>query len=328
MRDFACMNPPFDRRDHLVFSAHRGYLDPIRMGQPDLFAKRTFAEETERITQGAVTWEDPPEIRLERVQSDGFLVVRRAQHLASLAAPWPAASAHDEVMVEVKMPGDHLAMSSVERALLRRQARQVQRVEEHEPVWPGDEPLWVIAPHVPQWLGSVRSPVRFAPGCYRIEPLGHWLVWIAANELPLQEELLPFLVARSGRALSEFILWVADRRPLEWVITMLESTSMPALTREELERKFPPTDDPVRLENRRQIIGLLLAITPQVKQELLDEGRLTEARAAVRRVLSRHKLSPSPEEEAQIEACTDLPTLARWLEQALTAATVAEALRT
>ncbi|WP_437553770.1 hypothetical protein WME97_19350 [Sorangium sp. So ce367] len=47
------------------------------MGQPDLFAKRTFAEETERLTGGAITWQDPPEIRLEKVQCDGLLLIHR-----------------------------------------------------------------------------------------------------------------------------------------------------------------------------------------------------------------------------------------------------------
>jgi len=38
------------------------------MGQPEQFAQRTFAEETERVTEGAAGWQDPPEIRLEKVQ--------------------------------------------------------------------------------------------------------------------------------------------------------------------------------------------------------------------------------------------------------------------
>jgi hypothetical protein len=33
------------------------------MGYLELFAQRTFAEETERITGGAAGWQDPPEIR-------------------------------------------------------------------------------------------------------------------------------------------------------------------------------------------------------------------------------------------------------------------------
>jgi hypothetical protein len=38
------------------------------MGHLELFAQQTFAEETERITKGAAGWQDPPEIRLEKVQ--------------------------------------------------------------------------------------------------------------------------------------------------------------------------------------------------------------------------------------------------------------------
>ena len=50
-------------------------------------------EDTERITGGAAGWQDPPEIRLEKVtaMSDGFLVIRQSQRLEHLAAPWPQA---------------------------------------------------------------------------------------------------------------------------------------------------------------------------------------------------------------------------------------------
>lgn len=54
------------------------------MGQLELFAQQTFADETERITGGAAGWQDPPEIRLEKVTSDGFLVLRRPHLLAQL----------------------------------------------------------------------------------------------------------------------------------------------------------------------------------------------------------------------------------------------------
>jgi hypothetical protein len=43
----------------------------------------------------------------------------------------------------------------------------------------------------------------------------HRFLWIAANELPLVDELIPFLLARSGQALDEFSRWVAPRRPLD-----------------------------------------------------------------------------------------------------------------
>jgi WD40 repeat protein len=35
--------------------------------------------------------------------------------------------------------------------------------------WP-EEPLWLVAPHMPGWLEQKRRPVRFAPGCYWVEP--------------------------------------------------------------------------------------------------------------------------------------------------------------
>src|SRR5262245_46225511 len=108
------------------------------MGNLEQFAQRTFAEETESITGGAAGWQDPPEIRLERVQSDGFLVVHRPHPLQHLTAPWPEARPHTEVMLELKLAGNHLDRTAVERALLRRQARQLQRLEEHDPAWRGE----------------------------------------------------------------------------------------------------------------------------------------------------------------------------------------------
>ncbi|WP_437644241.1 hypothetical protein [Sorangium sp. So ce362] len=33
-----------------------------------------FAEETLRVTAGAAAWQDAPEVRLERVQADGYLL--------------------------------------------------------------------------------------------------------------------------------------------------------------------------------------------------------------------------------------------------------------
>jgi hypothetical protein len=190
------------------------------MGHPEQFAQRTFAEETERVTGGAAEWQDPPEIRLEKVQSDGFLVVREPGRLQHLPAPWPEAQVHVEVMIELKLAGNHLDRKEVIRAQLRRLARELQRVED-DASWRGEEPLWLVAPHLPEWLREMRSPERFAPGCYCVEPRGRSFLWIAANELPLLDELVPFLVARSGQALDEFGRWVAPRRPLEWVLTML-----------------------------------------------------------------------------------------------------------
>lgn len=297
------------------------------MGQSDLFAKRTFAEETERVTGGAAAWVDPPEIRLEKVQSDGLLVMRRPDLLAKLPPPWPDAQGHAEAMVELKLAGDHLDRREIERALLRRQARQVQRIEEEDPGWLGDEPLWIVAPHVPEWLRGLRRPVCFAPGCYRVEPAGHPFLWVAANELPLEDELVPFLVARSGRALDEFCRWVAPRRSLDWVLSMLEYLAMSTTVREDLLWRFGKSDDPEIKARQQRILEVLLEANPKTKEQLTEEVRLSEARAALRRVLVGRQLALSEGDDAHIERCTDIATLHRWLDQAITAASAAEALR-
>ncbi|WP_438011160.1 hypothetical protein WME89_22295 [Sorangium sp. So ce321] len=68
-------------------------------------------------------------------------------------------------------------------------------------------------------LSLALAPVSvLAPGCYRVEPLWHCFVRVAANELPLRDEPVAFLVARSGRALDEFGRWVAGRRPIEFPV--------------------------------------------------------------------------------------------------------------
>jgi hypothetical protein len=326
-------------------------LHRVAVGQPEQFAKRTFAEETERVTQGAVFWQDAPEIGLTKVQGDGLLLVQRPGDLAGLPLPWPRACAHDELFVELKMPGDHLDVRALQRALLRRQARQVQRVEDTEPPWLGEEPLWLVAPHVPEILGRLRDVQALGPGCYQVGPSAFPLLWIAANELPLRDELIPFLVARSGRALEEFAFWVITRRPVDWLMDMVQYISMPTSLREEILRRFPPTDDPEILERRAHIVRVWLPTVPEVRREVLDEGRqeglvegrqegrqeglvegrqegrLIESRRGLRRVLTLRGLTLDAENEARIDACADLATLERWHDQAVTASTTAEALR-
>jgi hypothetical protein len=98
----------------------------------------------------------------------------------------------------------------------------------------------------------------------------------------------------------------------------------------ELMRRFGPVDDPVIEARRQKIARALLKMSPEVKQELIDEGRQEGrqevARAALRSVLAVRLLTPSQEDDARIEARADLPTLRRWYIQAVTAPTVAEAL--
>jgi hypothetical protein len=89
--------------------------------------------------------------------------------------------------------------------------------------WRGVTTSGGSAPHFPQWLEEVYTPERHAPGCYWIQPPSMRFLWIAANEFPLLDELIPFLLARSGQALDECCRWVAPRRPLDWVLNMLDT---------------------------------------------------------------------------------------------------------
>jgi len=100
--------------------------------------------------------------------------------------------------------------------------------------WPGPEPLWLVAPHVPEWLNQAYTPTRFGPGCYRVEPLGH---------------------------------------------------CFQRLLKKEVEKG-------------------------------IEQHRLVEACAAVRRVLAHRQLALSPDDDARIEACTDLATLERSPQEA------------
>jgi hypothetical protein len=81
---------------------------------------------------------------------------------------------------------------------------------------------------------------------------------------------------------------------------------------------------------RQHILDILLKANPQTRQRLIDdelmEGRRIEARVLLRRVLARRQLTPGMEDDARIEACADLATLQRWLDRAVTAVSVSDAL--
>ncbi len=197
----------------------------------------------------------------------------------------------------------------------------------------------MAASHVPEVLRRRRTVVRVAPGCYRIETGAFQFLWVAANELPLRDELVPFLVARTGRALEQFARWVMTRRPFDWLVRMVEFLPMSTSLQEELFKVLNlASDDPKVRARHRQMFRAYINVAPEARELLdearkvgLDEGRKEgqriEVRKILRRVLAGRQLPPSPEEEARIDACEDLATLERWVDQAVQASTVAEALR-
>ncbi|MFO0757376.1 MAG: hypothetical protein U0359_12845 [Byssovorax sp.] len=301
------------------------------MGQLDQLGKRTFASDAPPASHGAAVWRDGAEIGLTHLQPDGYLVVLAPWLLAELPAPWSEAIAYPgEILVELKMPGDHLDALTIDRAELRRLARQIQRAEDVDAPFSGLEPLWLVAPHLPPAFAERgRRVERVAPGCYRVDTGsgGFSFLWVAANELPLRAELIPFLVVRSGKALEAFVLWVADHRPVDWVLDVVQYAAMTPAARTEMLKKFRRSDDPEVRERQRQIVREMLEINPDLREESEQQVRLAEARSNLRRVLARRGFVLSIEEQAQIEACAELGTLERWLEEAVTAASATEALR-
>ena len=65
----------------------------------------------------------------------------------------------------------------------------------------------------------------------------------------------------------------------------------------------------------------------QGRKQGIAEGRREEEREVLRLVFAERKLSLTPEQERQIDTCTDRETLRRWVKQAISAKIAAEALR-
>ena len=181
---------------------------------------------------------------------------------------------------------------------------------------------------------SCANGVRFQPGLLppaatAVEPHPFDYLWIAANELPLHEALIPFLVARSGKALEAFVLWVADCRPLDWVLDVgtVHRHARPQYAEPAARKIQGEATIPRCRVRQREIADKMLERTPHLSQKTEQKGRLIEARSMLRRVLSRRKLELSVEEQARIDACADSPRSSAGTDEAVTAASTAEALR-
>jgi hypothetical protein len=240
----------------------------------DQFAKDTFEAETPVITHEAMAWKPPEELGLSEVRLDGLFIVRASRPLAALPAPWSAAAGHDDVVIEVKMAGDHLDEEAIERALLRRQAWQVKRVTSKPPKV-GQAPLWIVAPHRPALLGRggrIDAVLTRAGGCYRLSPAWFDGLWIAANELALSEALIPFLIARSGAALDAFGRWVVGKRSPRWLERMLEVLPMSDTARQEIYEVMPLAPEPEIRQRQLHLTQLMMKRFPEIRQSLIEEG--------------------------------------------------------
>ena len=268
------------------------------MGRLDQFIKRVFENETVHATGNRVVFELAPEVRTDHLTPDGILAVgSRGVSLDDLPAPW--CFLRWIVVIEAKMKGDHTDRLALARAEFRRDACWVRVLEPP----PRDEPeenssvaffarlrerapgagepaeewvqTWLVSAWLPRWLRrkATRGRLtlrRVAEGCYQIGPRDHRVLWIAANRLPLHESLIPFLHARTGRAMAEFVLWVEQRRGVQAAAEMLHWHPQG----EEIMRKMlkAPTEDQEVYERSRKMALIALEYFPDLGDEILVKG--------------------------------------------------------
>lgn len=277
------------------------------MADLDQFIKDLFREETATVTDNRVQFEVPPEVPTRALTPDGRLI--RAAPSAEIASlPAPLCHLRGEAIVDFKMPGDHVGRASLARADLRRAARWVNLLEDAEAAGasgataqldPRDFATWVVAPHWPRWIEvDVRRGVLTAEdvgqGCRRIGPHDHDVLWIAADELPLRVELLPFLFVRSERRLSELVDWALTVKGPDWVAGVLQMLPMSPDVTEELQFHVP-TDPAEQRRIKAELLRRWLRQLPEGGDELVEQAALQRLQHQFERRLSR-PLTPSEQE--------------------------------
>ncbi len=176
--------------------------------------------------------------------------------------------------------------------------------------------LWIITAGRPTTvldeLGAAPSPA-WPPGVY-FSPALFRAGIVVASELPRERSTLLVRLVAAGpllpHAIDDLGALPADaheRAVAAQILLRLRETlgGKPHRTREEQE---------------------FIMSTQDIVEKLRDEGRLTQGRAVVRRVLALRGLATSAADEARIDGCADLATLDRWLDRAVTAQSAAEAL--
>jgi hypothetical protein len=142
---------------------------------------------------------------------------------------------------------------------------------------------------------------------------------IVASELPRERSTILVRIMAGGAALPGALAELGTLPP--------HAHERDVASMDLLELRRALGSKPHRTTEEEDFIVSTQNIVEELRDEGRDEGRLTQARVSLRRVLAVRNLAPSPTDEASIDACTDIATLERWLDQALIARSAAEALR-
>jgi hypothetical protein len=130
----------------------------------------------------------------------------------------------------------------------------------------------MISARFPDWLRRESLLQEDAPACYRIDTAPYRFYFVAANELPLRAELLPFLVARSGSALVEFGKWLLQQEAGQWLEWMLEVIPMTDAQFDEISAEIPQPSREVAARRKRTLAQRLAEHTG-LADDLRQEGR-------------------------------------------------------
>jgi len=260
------------------------------MGELDQTAKQILAQETPAATNRACRWEPPRELPLgAEVHPDGAIRVLHPDKLRDLPAPWSSLLGLAAV-VELKMPGDHtdhetwvrarsrqVIWDQVELLALKRDEREAA-LASNRPTRPVTLPphadLVFVAPHLPDWIGAHSELILCGDGVWRVGGAGVRALWVAANDLPLHDALLPFLQVRSGRRRVEFIQWLVSKDELPgWFGRWMEAVKMDPADKELFDTTRHDTPDDGPWATPEQVRNHFIRQVPELRQKLLDLAR-------------------------------------------------------
>jgi hypothetical protein len=241
----------------------------------DEMGKKVFEEETPLATKNALTFRRDPTSSIQSAEGDGLLLASSlGVNLASLPAPWRFFPKNQpEVMIELKMRGDHTDEHAVHRALLQRNAWEFDRRDKAHKAklpYPHSVPIWFVSAHFPRWLEIRAKFNRIEPGCYRYSSFLFDWYWFVSNELPLDEALIPFLLTRDGEPLDEFFKWVTPIRRKQWVLPVMKVFHMNKDFIRDVLRLDPTPGDPEHRAQWAEITKELLDQDPELKAEIIN----------------------------------------------------------
>ena len=189
--------------------------------------------------------------------------------------------------------------------------------------------LWIIAAGRPTavlvGLGT-RADADWPRGVYFSSDLFRVGI-VVASELPRERSTLLVRLMAAGPLLPQAIEELSALPPDAHERVVASEILLSLRHALEKEPRQTPEEQEFIVSTQNIVEKLRDEGRNEGRKEGRNEGQLTQARAAVRRVLALRKLVPSRADEARIDACTDLATLERWHEQAIVAQSVADALR-